>query len=466
MRINVGIGTNGLTPSSTLQVLNNTGATNALQIQNSLGANSLTVDTSNTASSLNLISNGGAETGSPPTGWTALTNATISTGTGTDAISGAQGVKVSTTGSNGGVKVNFASAPATSTTQNYIVSFSAKFVSGTAMGSQLEVKYSADNGTTLASCTNLNSTAVTTTTAKYSCTFIPGTTTVTTAVLIMRQTDSSSRIFDVDNVSVVQQNSSGTQDTATIRVGGPTSQGLNLFVLDTYAGTPFTGSNTALAGAMYFDTAAGKMQCYDGTVWGACGAAPNSLITLTPEYAGAVLHGLASAYGAGTDKNIGTLNSDFCSNETGVLVVPAGGGICATHDARNFYSWTTVQPSYQSYALYVTYKLPSTFKAFVGNASLTGRVDNTTNAGVNYSVFLSTGSSITQCGGSSSPTNVVGWSGSSANGSANTWTSATINPVTSCTFAANNYVIFRIDVVAQNSGTAYVENLNFTYSNQ
>ncbi len=114
------------------------------------------------------------------------------------------------------------------------------------------------------------------------------------------------------------QNNTGTQNTGSLRVGGANSQGLTLLTLDSYAGTPFTGTNTALVGSMYYDTTSGKIQCYDGTVWGACGAAPNGNITLTPEYAGAVLHGTPG----GTDNNIGTLTSDFCGVGGGLNINP------------------------------------------------------------------------------------------------------------------------------------------------
>jgi hypothetical protein len=146
------------------------------------------------------------------------------------------------------------------------------------------------------------------------------------------------------------------------------------------------------------------------------------------------------------------------------------GTLCGTNDARNFYKWTSPQGTAQAYSIYVTYKLPPTFKAFVsGTTSLTGLVDNTTNATVKYAIFKSTGSAITQC---SALSTVVGWNGASAVGSANTWTtgvagtlSGTTEPST-CSFAAGNNVIFQIQVSANSNAAAYAENLNFQYSNQ
>ncbi|HSW98756.1 MAG TPA: hypothetical protein VLF71_02880 [Candidatus Saccharimonadales bacterium] len=443
-----------------------TGTQGTFQVQNAVGASLLTVDPSNTAASLNLISNGGAESGSPPTGFAAQgSGSSVATGTGTDAASGSQSAKVTFgTTANAGTKISFATAPTASTTVNYIVSFSAKQVSGTAVApgnTALQVLYSPDNGTTLtATCSNYSSSASLSTTAwtKVSCTFIPGSTTVTTALLIIRQADTPgvSRVIDIDNVSVVQQNSSGATNVGDLKVGGAVSQGLTLFTLDTYSATPFSGSNASLAGSMYFDTSQGKIQCYDGSNWGACGAAPNTIVTLTPEYAGAVLDS------AGVSTNIGTMTSDFCANSAALTV----GTLCSSGDARNFYKWTSPQGSLQSYSIFVTYKLPATFKSFVASStSLTGLVDNTTNASVKYAIFKSTGSAVTSC---SATATVVG----AGTGSANTWTtgvagtlSGSTDPST-CGFVAGNNIIFQITVQADNNASSYPENLNFQYSNQ
>jgi hypothetical protein len=174
---------------------------------------------------------------------------------------------------------------------------------------------------------------------------------------------------------------------------------------------------------------------------------------MTPEYTGAVLNG----------SGVGTMTSDFCANQTSVLTV---GTLCASGEARNFYKWTSPQPTAQSYGIYVTYRLPSTFKAFQsGTMSLTALVDNTTNAGVSYSVFRKAqGGTITQCSADTA-----------ALGTANTWTP--ISPTTDITastcaagganaFVAGDTVIIRITVSAKSNYSAYVENLTFQYSNK
>ncbi|HSX34425.1 MAG TPA: hypothetical protein VLF62_02160 [Candidatus Saccharimonadales bacterium] len=436
-----------------------TGASGSFFVQNSLGANLLTVDPSNTYNGLNLALNPGAEVAA-----TFATNWTAHTGTGTPTItqdlvagefaSGTAGVKIAATGANQGVRNNLGAALATGTI--YVVSFSVK--SSTAI-SDLTVSYYRNNTPTLdIACSNYSSQAADSTGwKKVSCTFqTSGNAGNATAFLAITQVASATRSIFVDNLSIVAQNNTGTSNVGDLKVGGALSQGLTLLTLDTYAGNPFSGTNSSLAGSMYFDTTSGKIQCYDGTSWGASGAAPNGIVTLTPEYAGAVLNG----------SGIGTMTSDFCAN-SGALTV---GTLCGTNDARNFYKWTSPQGTAQAYSIYVTYKLPPTFKAFVsGSTSMTGLVDNTTNATLKYAIFKSTGSAITQC---SALSTVVGWNGSSAVGSASTWTtgvagtlSGTTDP-SGCSFAAGNNVIFQIQVSANSNASAYAENLNFQYSNQ
>jgi hypothetical protein len=412
----------------------------AFTVQNSAGASLISIDSTNTAGGLNIATNGGAETGT--TSWSALGSATVTQDTtGGEYASGTAGIKAATTGTNQGARYNLTLTSGST----YNVSFSVKSSSGSPT---LSVFYSTDGATSAAACAagSYDSASIASKFVKYTCKFTA--TSSASAYVIIAQTDSTTRSLFIDNLSVVAQGTT-TQNTGVVKVGGAASQGLTLFQLDAAAGTPFTGANASLAGAMYFDTTQGKMQCYDGTVWGACGAAPNSNITLTPEYAGAVLNGTG----------IGTLTSDFCANQASVLVVPATGNICNSGDARNFYKWTSVQPSSQGYSVYVTYKLPSTFKQFVlGSTSLTGRVDNTTNASVGYSIFKSTGGAVSACGSAIAVTSTT-----------NTWQTVSPtspNDLSTCGFTANNYVIFKIDVTASNSASAFIENLNFNYTNQ
>jgi hypothetical protein len=452
----------GITGTATSVNIGNVSSTTAIQsasnskaftVNNSTGASLISIDSTNSASGLNIISNGGAETGTPPTGYAGFGGGTsVTTGTGSDADGGLQSVKATwTTTSNLGTSMSFASSPAISTTYN--VSIDVKQVSGTAFAGGT-IAYSPDNGTTLAFCANYNTGVVSTTVwTKITCQLTTPVTTVTTPVLYFVQNNGAavSRVMDLDNVSFVAQNSSGTQNTAVVHIGGVAGQGLTLFQLDNASSAPFTGTNAALAGSMYFDTTAGSIQCYNGTTWGACTATPNTSVTLAPEFANAVLHGSGS----------GTLTADFCSASLnindGTSSQPT---ICGSGETHNYYKWTTTSASAQAYSVYVSYQLPSNFKSFVGSStSLTGKTDTASNT-VQYSVYKNISGTLTQCGSAVSVSSGVQttWQTGTASGSA--------DPASCSGFVAGSTIVFKIDVSSVNSGSAYVGNINFQYTNQ
>ena len=231
-------------------------------------------------------------------------------------------------------------------------------------------------------------------------------------------------------------------------IGGANNGGpITLLTLDRSSSAPIAANNDAYLGSMYYDTTTNSIQCYGSTGWGACGAAPDNIVNLNPEYAGSVLDG----------SGIGTMTADFCSNDTALSVNTS---LCSTGQAKNFYQWTSPQATLQTYSIYITYQLPATFKSFASDntVQLTGRVDSTTNANVTYQMFNSTGSAVTQCG--SGETDVITGGG----GSANTWYTYGINgnEATTCSFAASNFVIFKINVKAKSNANAYISTLSFT----
>jgi hypothetical protein len=241
-----------------------------------------------------------------------------------------------------------------------------------------------------------------------------------------------------------------TNNSSNVQIGGGNKGGpVTLFTLDRSAGAPIAANNDAYLGSLYYDTTTGRIQCYEADGWGACGAAPDNIVNLNPEYAGAVLNG----------SGVGTMTADFCGNGGGLSV---NTGLCASGESRNFYRWTSPQATQQTYSIYVTYQLPATFNGFSSDDTiqLTGRVDNITNADVTYEVFRSTGGSITQCG--TGETDVIAGGGNTAN----VWHTYGINgnEATGCGFnasAAGNFVIFKINMKANSNANAYVSTLSF-----
>ncbi len=231
----------------------------------------------------------------------------------------------------------------------------------------------------------------------------------------------------------------------TESTGGP-----EIFTLNKSASAPTAANNEALLGSMYYDTTLGKVQCYESEGWGACGASPDTFVTISPEYTNAVMNG--------TD--IGTITSDLCSD---TLNINDGSSsqptICGTDETHNFYKWNSTESANQTRSIFVTYQLPSTFKSFIaGSTSLMGRTDSP-NAGVTYQVYRdNSDSGLTPCG-SAVPVST---------GPQTTWQKATAaegaDP-SNCDFQAGDSILFRINLTAKSNANAYVSNLGFTFSN-
>jgi hypothetical protein len=243
-------------------------------------------------------------------------------------------------------------------------------------------------------------------------------------------------------------NTSATNGAPNVQVGARTGSGTpTLFTLDKTSSAPTISGSSALVGSMYYDTTLGKVQCYEADGWGACGAAPDTFVTISPEYTNAVMNG--------TD--IGTITSDLCSDtlniNDGSSAQPT---ICGTNETYNFYKWTSTEVTDQTRSIFVTYQLPSNFKGFVaGSTSLTGRT-NSTNSTVSYQVYRDHGG-LTSCGTIPVSTGVqTTWQKAAASGGS--------DPST-CGFVAGDSILFRINLTAKSSAQAYVSNLNFSFSN-
>lgn len=261
--------------------------------------------------------------------------------------------------------------------------------------------------------------------------------------LVIYQPTATARTFYVDALSMTLN----TNTASNVQIGGGNKGGpTTLFTLDRSNGAPIAANNDAYLGSMYYDTSTGRIQCYEADGWGACGAAPDNYVNLNPEYSGAVLNG----------SGVGTMTADLCSNDAALSV---NSSLCSSGEAKNYYRWTSPQASQQTYSIYVSYQLPTTFNGFSSDdtVQLIARTDSTSNAAVTYEMYKSTGSAVTQCG--SGETTVVT--------SANTWQSVGINgnESTGCSFtssSAGNFVIFKINLKANSNANAYVSTLSFT----
>ena len=412
-----------------------------LEVQSSIGTNLFSVYNRG----IELANNGGAEE-TFSTDWTAApVSATIvQTSTSGEYVTGRYGVRVTTTTTaNSGVRNNLTSNPAVST--NYTVSFTAK---SNAASTPIDVQYSYNGGTNLIACTNYSTQTITNANwTKITCTIPTNASAVTNPDLIIRKTNGTSPTIYIDNLSF--QRNDGTTQPSNVQIGGGNDGGpITLFTLDRASAPPVEAGDETYYGSMYYDTITGSIQCYEADGWGACGSPPDNIITLTPEYTGAVLNGTG----------IGVMTADFCGNGGGLSV---NTGFCASGEARNYYRWTSPQATLQEYSIFVTYKLPNTFKQFAGSDTmkLTAFRDDADNADalVKMATYRKTSSGgLALCG---TETNITqssgGWEQRDVAGDENT-----------CSFTGGDYIIFKITMSSRNNTNVYVENLDFTFINK
>ncbi len=347
---------------------------------------------------------------------------------------------------NAGLRNKLSINPLTSTL--YRVSVYAKLSTGAAF-TDFKVRYSRDAGTNFVDCVDYNTqTVVTTGWTQITCYITTDSTAPSGSgpYVYFVEAASNVRKYLVDTFSMTI--SGGT--TPDVQIGGGVNGGpVTLFTLDRSASAPIAANNDAFLGSMYYDTTLGKLQCYESDGWGACGSSPDNIITISPEYTNAVLHGTG----------VGTLTSDICSDFLDINDATHGTPVCGTNETFNFYRWTSPQATAQTYSVYVTYQLPSTFKSFTsGSTSLMGLTDSA-NSTVAYSVYKNhTGSALALCGSATVSTGVqTSWQVKTATGTA--------DPST-CGFVGGDSIIFKIDVTASSNANAYVSNLNFTFSNK
>ena len=379
------------------------------------------------------------------TNWTGALGATVSrsTSAGYDA---SDSVQVDTTDIDQGVRNKLAIEPLPNTLYRITV-----YAASTSGGfDNFTVRYSPDGGVDFDSCADYNTQTISsslTDFTKITCYITTASTQPTNPYVYFTQSDTTSRTFHVDALSMTLSSSA----VPNVQIGGGINGGpATLLTLDRSASAPIASNNEALLGSMYYDTSLGKMQCYEADGWGACGSSPDSIVTISPEYNNAVLHG----------EGVGTMVSDLCS---GPLDINDGSSaqptICGTNETYNFYKWTSPQATPQTYSIYVTYQLPTNFNGFAsGQTAIMGRTDSS-NASVEYQVYRSDiDSGMTACGDpvQVSSGNATSWQNGAATGLA--------DPST-CGFIPGNSVVFKINVTASQNASAYVSNLNFTFNN-
>jgi hypothetical protein len=165
-------------------------------------------------------------------------------------------------------------------------------------------------------------------------------------------------------------------------------------------------------------------------IFGSCGggvAIPR--VSLVPEYPGTTLM-------ADGSNNLGTMTSDFCSGSS-LLNIPTSGNLCSTTQEHNYYKWVSTSGT-NDYDLYVRYKLPSDFSSLITTPIY--MYAYRTNSSDSVTLEMLKGATACASGGATAV----------ATGTA-VWTEVALAANTSCTFAAEDFVIFRIHLVSSGS---------------
>ena len=358
--------------------------------------------------------------------------------------SSSAGVTITAGAANAGLRNKLSINPLASTL--YRVSVYAK--SSNAFN-DFKIRYSPNGGTNYVDCVDYNTQTLTTSSwTQVTCYMTTDATAVSNPYIYFVESTSSARTFYVDAFSMTLASSS----TPNVQIGSGSNGGpTTLFTLDKGASAPIAANNDALLGSMYYDTTLGKLQCYEADGWGACGSSPDNIVTISPEYTNAVMHGTG----------VGTMTSDICSDALDINDGTSGQStICGTNETYNLYKWTSPQATPQTYSIYVTYQLPATFKEFSsGQTSVMGRTDNA-NSTVQYQIYRSNSSTgMTPCGSAVTVSTgaQTSWQPGQATGAA--------DPST-CSFTAGDSIVFKISMTSSSNANAYIGNLGFTFSNR
>lgn len=428
----------GITSSNAILIRQTTGVARTFYVDNL----SVTI-----AADFNYATDGGVDDNiNFGTNWTSVSSTvTRSTAVGNDASDSAQ--VVTTASAVQGVRNKLSVSPLTNTLYRISV-YSAATTSGF---NSFTVRYSRDGGTNFATCADYNTQIVSSSLTAFTqitCYITTDGTAPTNPYVYFTQNDAVARTFYVDTFAM----NLSTSTTPNVQIGGGVNGGpTTLFTLDRGASAPIASNNDALLGSMYYDTTLGKLQCYESDGWGACGSSPDNVITISPEYTNAVLHGTG----------VGTMTSDICSSTLNINNGTSGQPtICGSNETYNFYRWTSPQATAQTYSIYVTYQLPNSFKTFAsGQTSIMGRTDSASST-VQYQVYRNNASlGLVTCGAAVPVSTGVAssWQTGVASGAA--------DPST-CGFVGSDSIVFKINVISSVNANAYVGNLNFIFSNK
>jgi hypothetical protein len=389
---NAAINLTGTIINSPVVLQNASNSTNAFQVQNSGGSTIFNIDDTDN----NLFNNPSFEVNT--TGWTAF-GSTINRDA-TQSYAGNYSLLVSTTNQFQGISYTFTStSPQLTFGTTYTVSWYARLASGTAP----TFIYAGDtdnNGTTNTFCTPPTVTILATGWTRFTCTYTASEGSAVGGHISIEQSNIVSNSWYIDGIKLEATSSASAYGSGTISLdgiisspttfkaansttafqvqnaGGSTVLGIDTTNFNIFLGNTTNSNQVKIASGTTSSTytitlptaaSAGTNYCLVGTTSGgttttsfmACGAGSTRAVSLTPEYAGAVMTGDGTS-------NTGTMTSDFCSG-SGVGGLNINASVCGTGTAtHNYYSWTASATN--DYDVWVRWQAPSDFSSFGSNA--------------------------------------------------------------------------------------------------
>lgn len=209
--------------------------------------------------------------------------------------------------------------------------------------------------------------------------------------------------------------------------------------------------DAAPIGTLYYDTNLGELRCYESEGWGPCSNAPDEFVSLSPEYANAVVR----------PTGVGDMTTDTCSDSLHINDgTPGQAAVCGENETYNYYNWTTEEFTPQARSIFITYKLSDDFDKFVSKSTSLMAMTDSDEAGVGYQIYRKhDGGKLTACGEAVETTI----------GNNNAWSKLTAEQAddpSECDFEAGDSIVFEISMTSSNNADAYISDLDFVIRNK
>ncbi len=387
------------------------------------------------ASTTNLISNSGFETGT--TNWSATgTGATIAQNSSKSTVYDGQSDLTVTTGTTANSGATDSTYISTLGAATYTLSFWAE---GTTAFTTLQA--SLNGGTN--NCTLNSNTLSTTGFQEYYCTYAAG----GAPTIEIGSSGTTAVTFYLDDVQLVIGSSLQPYNIGQTQLGGiitnpvifqGNSNSTMAFQIQNAAGTALLSADTSNMQIIIGNTTNGVAISTSSGIT-TYGTAQHTIkLVLTAEYAGAVLDN------GGASSDVGTMTAGYDSTQK-----------------ENYYQWTTAQSTNQTYDIVVQIPIPSNFSAWASSDPLTVDVNlsSTSNGAVVGTLLDTSGAAVTNWNTCTLTPTATGWVTSGAGGT----NAPTACAITTGTWTAGGVATLRLHLQAPPSGTTGVGDIVLTY---